>query len=179
LISGALGNLVDNTILQMIGSYLGDQGVVDNTILQMIGFYLDDQDEPSPLQGRRLAVLGRMVGQRIGVVPCDARPGDLCLSILPSLSLYIVRREHNVNPAWKQAVLQSAEFVKLRDRIQEKARVLRGADEEKEWIQWYSTETLPVDFWGRVLGECFTRPSPIPLDLPNQFLLADHIVALL
>jgi hypothetical protein len=88
--------------------------------------------EPEDLVGRRLASVGGI----LAVVPCHTRPGDKAISVLPSGRLYITREEldvESIRSAWEEAIVWRAGL------MTNKTQTLRGC----------------VDFWGRIVGECF------------------------
>jgi hypothetical protein len=175
---------------------------IADPLVDAIYDYLDRQHAASPLQGRRLAILrqrnplhasdtSRLV---IGVVPPHAQPGDICVALLPSLSLYVVREEPQPTPAWEQSVLQKAEAIKAYERVgpdgpnhhnsphHNPLFFMRGLPTSARG--WKPFKPTSVGTWARLVGECFPsrftstwfRPSTEPERLP---LLSNHVVAIL
>jgi hypothetical protein len=146
-----------------------DRGFLQNDpFLQMVRTYTDGKGATSPLQGRCLALLGGR-GQAIGVVPCYTRPGDQCLALLPSRSLYVVRQRRNRDPAWEQAILQRARSLKA----WEQGPVTRDPSMS-------GAKLTSVGYVGRLIGECYATTCGQPeTDSRDRLLLqSDYMVAI-
>jgi hypothetical protein len=161
-----------------LDTWLSQSSAMDNPLVHMIRAYLDGSEAPHRLQGRRLALLKQtwMSGSAttfrsvLSVVPYNAQPDDLCVALLPSVSLYLVREEDNPTLASEQQVLQGAQQIKACERT---------------WANgWETVKPTAVGTWARLVGECFPTTFHLPGLRPEEEikklpLFSNHVVAIL